>query len=390
VKLLRNMCAAYVVVVCVASIAGAQLPPGSEGKTAEQAYKNIQVLQGTPMDLFLPEMRLFEAALGVDCEYCHSEQDRSKDDLQAKQTARKMIAMVREINKNFDGRTVVTCYTCHRGNVEPVGVTMFPSVERTELNEEEKAKAPAPNYPTVDAILNKYTQAIGGEQAARKITSRMITATQDIPTGAGGRMPVQAQVEIYQKAPNLVLNVYHTDKFTIADGFDGTTSWAQNARGIVNNDSGIDLARAKRNADFYLGLDLKSEYTRLTVTGTEKVNSRDAYVVTGIVRGAGPDRLYFDTQTGLLLRRLTLQPTPFGSTPTEVDYDDYRDDGSGVKLPFVVRMTPGSAGAVLAVSSTIRVQKVQENAPVDDSKFVKPQSKPAITAAPAAPAVRPQ
>ncbi len=78
----------------------------------------------------------------------------------------------------------------------------------------------------------------------------MITATQDIPTGAGGRMPVQAQVEIYQKAPNLVLNVYHTDKFTIADGFDGTSAWAQSARDIVSNDSGIDLARAKRNADF--------------------------------------------------------------------------------------------------------------------------------------------
>jgi outer membrane lipoprotein-sorting protein len=379
VKLLRSMCAACVVVY-VASIAGAQLPPGSESKTAEQVYKNIQVLQGTPMDLFLPEMRLFEAALGVNCEYCHLEQDRSKDDLEAKQTARKMIAMVREINKNFDGRTVVTCYTCHRGNVEPVGVTMFPSVERTELNEEEKAKIPPPNYPTVDEVLKKYAQAIGGEQAARKITSRVITATQDIPTGAGGRMPVQAQVEIYQKAPNLVLTVYRTDKFTIADGFDGTNSWAQSARGIVSNDFGIDLARAKRNADFYLGLDFKSEYTRLTVTGTEKVNNRDAYVLTGIVRGAGPDRLYFDTGTGLLLRRLTLQPTPFGSTPTEVDYDDYRDDGSGVKLPFVVRMTPGSAGAVLAVSSTIRIQKVQENVSLDDSKFVRPQSKPAAPA----------
>ncbi len=163
-QLLRNMCAACAVVVCLASIAGAQLPPGPEGKTAEQVYKNIQALQGTPMDLFLPEMRLFEAALGVNCEYCHLEQDRSKDDLQAEQTARKMIAMVREINKNFGGRTVVTCYTCHRGNVEPVGVTMFPSVERTELDEEEKAKAPAPNYPSVDEILSKYTQAVGGSR----------------------------------------------------------------------------------------------------------------------------------------------------------------------------------------------------------------------------------
>jgi len=382
--LMRNMCAACVIVICIAIMAEAQQPAAPEGKTAEQTYKNIQVLQGTPVNVFLPEMRLFEAALGVDCNYCHLEEDRSKDDREAKQTARKMIAMVTEINKNFGGRSVVTCYTCHRGNVTPVGVPMFPVVERTDLDEEETSKAPAPNFPSVDQILSKYAQAIGGEQAARKITSRKITATQNIPTAVGGRVPVDGQVEIYQKAPNLVLNVYHTDKFTISDGFDGASSWAQNVRGIVTNDSGIDLARAKRSADFYLGLDFKSEYTRLTVTGTEKINNRDAYVMVGIVPGAGPDRLYFDTGTGLLLRRLTLQPTPFGSTPTEIDYDDYRDAGAGVKVPFVIRITPGSAGSVLAVSTTIRVQKVEENAAPDSSKFVKPQSKPA------APAARPQ
>src|ERR1700682_5797768 len=107
--LMRNMCAASVIAVCVTLMSAAQQPAASESKTAEQTYKNIQVLQGTPVNVFLPEMRLFEAALGVDCNYCHVEEDRSKDDREAKQTARKMIAMVREINKNFDGRTVVTC-----------------------------------------------------------------------------------------------------------------------------------------------------------------------------------------------------------------------------------------------------------------------------------------
>jgi len=67
-----------------------------------------------------------------------------------------------------------------------------------------------------------------------------------------------------------------------------------------------------------------------------------------------------------------------------VDYDDYRDAGSGVKLPFTIRMTPGSAGSVLAISSTIHIQKVVENAPIDSSKFVKPESKQAT------PAARPQ
>ena len=375
---------AGVMAVCVLVTAAAQQPPaGSQSKTAEQVYKNIQVLQGTPTYLFLPEMRLFEAALGVDCNYCHLEEDRSKDDREAKQTARNMIKMVREINKNFDGRTVVTCFTCHRGSVAPLSVPTFPSVERTELDEEEAAKAPKPNYPSVDEILNKYAQAIGGEDAARKITSRIITATQDLPTAAGGRTPVQAQVEIYEKAPNLVLNLYHTDKFTISDGFDGTTSWAQNPRGVVTTDSGIDLARARRNADFYLPLDFKREYSRLSVTAKEKINDRDAYVLLGVIPGAGPDHLYFDAETGLLLRRLTLQPTAVGSTPSQVDYDDYRDSG-GVKMPFTIRMTPGSAASVLAVTSTLRIQKVEQNAPVDDSKFVKPQSKPA------APPARPQ
>jgi hypothetical protein len=384
-SLIWSFFGAGVMALCVPAGAKAQQPPtGSQGKTAEQVYKNIQVLQGTPVDVFLPEMRLFEAALGVDCNYCHLEEDRSKDDRDAKQTARKMIQMVREINKNFDGRTVVTCFTCHRGNVAPLSVPTFPSVERTELNEEEAAKAPKPNYPSVDEILSKYAQA-GGEDAARKITSRVITATQDVPTAAGGRTPVQAQVEIYQKAPNLVLNVYHTDKFTIADGFDGTTSWAQNPRGAVSTESGIDLARAKRNADFYLTLDFKREYSRLSVAGKEKINDRDAYVLLGVVPGAGPDHLYFDTQTGLLLRRLTLQPTPVGSTPTEVDYEDYRDAG-GVKMPFTIRMTPGSAASVLAVTSTLRIQKVEQNGPIDDAKFVKPQSKPVPPAA----APRPQ
>ena len=79
---------AGVMAVCVLVTAAAQQPPaGSQSKTAEQVYKNIQVLQGTPTYLFLPEMRLFEAALGVDCNYCHLEEDRSKDDREAKQTA---------------------------------------------------------------------------------------------------------------------------------------------------------------------------------------------------------------------------------------------------------------------------------------------------------------
>jgi len=44
-----------------------------------------------------------------------------------KRTARKMVTMVQTINKdNFNGRQVVTCYTCHRGGRRPV---TLPSID---------------------------------------------------------------------------------------------------------------------------------------------------------------------------------------------------------------------------------------------------------------------
>jgi hypothetical protein len=370
---MRTFALAFVVWLSAGPVLAAQQQaPNSPGKTAEQVYKNIQVLQGTPADQFLPEMRLFGAALGVDCNFCHVEEDRSKDDKGSKQIARTMISMVREINKNsFRGQLAVTCYSCHRGNVAPVNVPTLPSVERTELNEEQKL----PELPSADQILSKYIQALGGEQALHKVTSRLVTATEDLPTGPGGRMTAQANLEQYAKAPNLQLNVYHSDKFTISDGFDGTSAWSQDAKGNVVDVTGPDLIRARRAADFYPSTNLKEAYDRLAVAGTEKVNNRDAYLVVGSPQGGLPERLYFDAQSGLLLRRLILLPTQLGNSPWQVDYDDYRDTGSGARFPFVIRMIPGTSNSVLARQSTIRVEKIQDNVPIDSDRFSKPQAK---------------
>jgi Photosynthetic reaction centre cytochrome C subunit len=368
----RTFSAAVAVAFCAVTLSAQQPVPSPTVKTAEQVYKNIQVLQGTPVDQFLPEMRLFGAGLGVDCNFCHLEEDRSKDDKESKRMARAMISMVREINKNsFAGQLAVTCYTCHRGNVAPVTVPVLPSVERSELDEEQKP----PALPSADVILSKYIQALGGEQAIHKVTSRMITATEDLPTGPGGRLTAQAELVRYAKAPNLQLNVYHSDKFTISDGFDGTVAWSQDAKGGIADVTGPDLVRARLGADFYQGADLKQDYDRLEVEGVEKVNDRDAYLVIGFSKGSLPERFYFDVQTGLLLRRQSLLPTQLGNSPWQVDYDDYRETGGGVKFPFVIRLIPGTSNSVLARQSTIRVVKIQDNDPIDPDKFAKPQSK---------------
>ena len=97
-----------------------------------------------------------------------------------------------------------------------------------------------------------------------------------------------------------------------------------------------------------------------------------AYVVVGVPRGDTPESLYFDMQTGLLLRKQTVLPTPIGDSPYQVDFEDYRDTASGVKFPFLIHMNPANPRTELAPEATLRVSSVKDNAPIDDSKFTRP------------------
>jgi hypothetical protein len=95
------------------------LPTGSKEERAEQKYKNIQLLRGIPSDRLMKVMFAFKTSLGVDCTYCHIKDQFEKDDKAQKQTARKMIQLVRDTNAKLGTATRVTCFTCHRGQTRP-------------------------------------------------------------------------------------------------------------------------------------------------------------------------------------------------------------------------------------------------------------------------------
>ena len=72
----------------------------------------------------------FRDALSVDCNYCHGGGRTQEADINPrKDIARKMIMLVRQINSNFPvtgvfpvGDQAVTCWTCHRGDTNPVSL----------------------------------------------------------------------------------------------------------------------------------------------------------------------------------------------------------------------------------------------------------------------------
>ena len=84
--------------LCSASFA--QNAGAPTAKTAEQQFKNIQVLKGVPAEQVIPTMQFISGSLGVECEFCHVEGAFNKDDKKTKLAARKIITMVMAINKD--------------------------------------------------------------------------------------------------------------------------------------------------------------------------------------------------------------------------------------------------------------------------------------------------
>src|SRR5215813_12026141 len=146
-------------------------PQTASPQMSEAAFKNIQVLKGIPVDEFMGTMGLFSAALSVCCGDCHTgaggSNPRWEADPPRKQVARRMVQMVNAINRdNFNGRNVVTCWTCHRGSQSPSSTPPIDMVygEPILYPADVLPAAAAGSVPTADQIFDKYIQALGGAQ----------------------------------------------------------------------------------------------------------------------------------------------------------------------------------------------------------------------------------
>ena len=339
-------------------------------KPAEQAFKNIQVLKGMPSSQLGAVMDYISSALGVQCNFCHVPQAFDKDDKPTKITARKMMLMQFALNKDnkdlFGATGGVTCYTCHRGQTTPQTTPMLP-MSMPAGGEMGAAKA-ATDLPTVDAVLAKYMQAIGGEAAYRKIHSRSMKGMQVVSDGT------QIPFETYEAAPDKLVTIMTTPRQGVMmNGYNGKVGWAKNQRG-QRELTGAQLAAIKRSADFYGDIKLKEQYPGLEVVDREKAGDRDAIVLASQASPTRIEKLYFDAQTGLLIRFQTLIQTPIGAVPDQFDFEDYRDV-DGIKIPFTIRHSPVEARD----GWTRKYTEIKQNVDVDEAKFNPPPAAPAAT-----------
>lgn len=347
-------------VAMLTALTPAQSAPAQPEKTAGEAFKNIQVLKDIPADQLIPSMEFISRSLGVHCTFCHVEGDFSKDTKHPKLRARQMITMQLAIDKeNFGGRPEVTCNTCHRGSTHPVSV---PAVG-AEANAAPEgapgaAMGNASSMPTADQVLQKYVEALGGMDAVQKVTTRVEKGTL---TDEGGH---SSSIEITYQAPDKRALVVQTPRGEMSVIYDGAGAW-QSMGGHTQPIGGPELAGLRVASRIDFPAQAQQLYGRLRMGRPAKVDGADAFVLFGFGQGQAPAELYFDQQSGLLLREVIFAETPLGRLPDQTDFSDYRDT-NGVKVPYQL-MNSSARG-----TSTVRFDQVQQNVSVPDTTFAKP------------------
>jgi hypothetical protein len=353
----------------------------ARGMMVEDVFKNVQALKGIGVDDFMLSMGVMSAAVGSDCVGCHP--SAGTDDVDwaldtpRKRTARRMVLMVAAINRdNFNNRQVVTCWTCHRGRDRPVTSPTLDVVYGPPIEDVDDVLTTAQVGPSVDQVLNKYMQAIGGEQNVARVTSFIATGKSVGYKGFGGGGIVEVSAQAPDKRATHISFPEYPDRGVSVRTYDGRTGWIATPLAVVAK---YDLAGSERDGarlDAMLSFptQIRQALTGLRVALPAVIDDKDV----SVVQGNGPNgtlaTLYFDDESGLLVRMVRHGRSPIGRVPTQVDYSDYRDVG-GMKFPY--RWT----FAWLDGRDSLEFTDVKVNVAIDPAKFAEP-SLPATAAAP--------
>ena len=324
---------------------------------AQAEQKNVQLLTNMSDYELVRTMNMMRGALGVHCDFCHvvnkeTGWDFASDDKKEKKTAREMISMVMKLNKEqFAGRTEVGCNTCHRGAISPQGLVALPQTPPPFPT----ARPQRPELPPLADVIKKYAAAVGD---AAKWESRTERGVREASDGKSAPIVIEETTD-----------KWHVVGETPAGKMDqvvvGANGWARGEKGLQQLKP-TDIARFHDLAAGYAPTPPSAIPQDARVVAKEKVGEHETVVV--VARGNGVrQRFYFDTTTGLLVRRVVIVDSPVGLIPQQSDFDDWRDAG-GAKYPFTVR-----ASFVDPWNSATRKYSEVKLGPIDAKAFAEPK-----------------
>lgn len=182
------------------------------------------------------------------------------------------------------------------------------------------------SLPTAEQIIQKYLEAVGGADAVARISTR---AQKGALTVGSKQFPV----EVLAKAPWTRVTTVRFPGGDSVTGVNGEEGWLSSPGRAVHDMGPSELDAAKLDAELFFPSYLKRMFEQWQVQKKEQLNGRETYVLTGVRYGQPSVELYFDVESGLLVRASRYAETPVGRNPSQIDYADFALEGA-VKTQF--------------------------------------------------------
>jgi outer membrane lipoprotein-sorting protein len=235
----------------------------------------------------------------------------------------------------------------------------------TPVSSVTKVDPTASPLPSVKDLLQKFETVSGGRSVWSSFTTRYLKGIYQTEDASGF-----AAIEVFSKAPNKSLS-----KITFSNGVvlrqvcDGKSAWIEDPAGGMHEISGAALESRIRQSNFNDRADALLMAVSGRVLGTEKVGTHTAYVLEFSPQKKLTSKIYFDSDSGFPVRTDETLHREEGDYKVETYMEDYRAvDGAY----FAFRLRHVEKGNVF----TVRLTQIKNNAPVDDSMFLKPASAP--------------
>jgi hypothetical protein len=224
--------------------------------------------------------------------------------------------------------------------------------------------APSASDAEIDRIFQRFADAQGDPFAMRLIHSMVMRGVVEIP-----EFGVHGSLEMYAKEPNKKLIVFNMPgRFgqRIA-AYNGRGGWGQEpsvpAHDLKKKDSkGTD----DENADLFNSRIFRKRYSKLTLKSNVTIDGHEYNVIEGTLIDGPLQTMYFDTQSGLMVRRDSVEKNE-EKTEKWTTYFEGIAKIKGIVMPTLIR----EVGKEFSIIT--RFYEVKFNVYIDDTFFERPK-----------------
>jgi len=208
------------------------------------------------------------------------------------------------------------------------------------------ARATCEDLPTGAEVLDRFVEVTGGADAYEGLRTSRTTGTLEL-AGQG----VTFEMVRYGARPNKAAVILTSEAFgEIRRGTDGVAAWETSVMSGPRLMEGDELAELLRDATFDSVAGWRGLWESADTTGVETVNDRPCYRVELHPRTGGPQTVWFDVDTGLLVKVEREVRSVMGNVPVVSYSSDWREAG-GVLISHRAEVVAAGQTRVVTVDS---------------------------------------